>query len=138
MYIVHIQLKPQKKRKCLDLKTHCLECLKCLHFENRSNNSFKVIFLQWTKWPTCTYFAMYFLKKIFFVCLHFKCYYLPLPGIPFTSPLPLPLWVRSPTPYPLLSHLSSTPILLGIVSPQDERPPLPLISDKSILCYICS
>ena len=65
MYIVHIQLKPQKKRKCLDLKTHCLECLKCLHFENRSNNSFKVIFLQWTKWPTCTYFAMYFLKKYF-------------------------------------------------------------------------
>lgn len=39
--------------------------------------------------------------------------------------------------HPLSPHLSSNPLCWGIKPPQDKGPPLQLISDKVILCYIC-
>jgi hypothetical protein len=36
-----------------------------------------------------------------------------------------------------LPHHSSIPLCWGIKSPQDQGPPLPLLSGKAILCYIC-
>jgi hypothetical protein len=48
----------------------------------------------------------------------------------------LPLWGYSPT-HPLLLHHSSICLLWGIKPPQDQGPPLSLMSDKAILWYIC-
>jgi hypothetical protein len=87
--------------------------------------------------------------KGYFIYLHFKCCppsWFPLRKHPITSPLPLPLWGCSPCLYegppplthPLLSHRSRIPLHWGIKPPQDQGPPLPLIPDKAILCYICS
>ena len=42
-----------------------------------------------------------------------------------------------PPTHPLLPHLSSIPLHWGIKPPQDQGPPLPLMPDKAILCYIC-
>jgi hypothetical protein len=41
------------------------------------------------------------------------------------------------THYPLLPHLPSIPLHWSIEPPQDQGPPLPLMPDKAILCYIC-
>ena len=45
------------------------------------------------------------------------------------SPFPVSL-LPSPHPNPI-------PLRWGIMPPQDKGPPLPLMSDKAILCYIC-
>jgi hypothetical protein len=41
---------------------------------------------------------------------------------------------------PTNSHLTAlaTPFSGGIKPPQDQEPPLPLMPDKAVLCYICS
>jgi hypothetical protein len=53
------------------------------------------------------------------------------PPIPYPSP-----WLYEGAPPP--THpLSNIPLPWGIQPPQDQGPPLPLISDKAILCYIC-
>jgi hypothetical protein len=39
--------------------------------------------------------------------------------------------------YSLLPHHSSISLHWGIKPPQDQGPPLPLMSDKAIFCYIC-
>ena len=61
-----------------------------------------------------------------------------LPVTHLPSPLsPLPRLGCSPTTYPLLPHCSSIPLHWGIKPPQVQDPPLPLMSDKTILYYIC-
>ena len=65
---------------------------------------------------------------------HYLVTHPPLP--PPIIPPPLP----SPTHYVmrvLPPHHSSIPLCWGIEPPQDQGPPLPLLSDKAILCYIC-
>jgi hypothetical protein len=42
-----------------------------------------------------------------------------------------------PLTHLLLPHSSSITLHRGIKPPQDQGPPLPLISDKAILCYLC-
>ena len=81
---------------------------------------------------------MYILK--YFIYLHFKCY--PCSWFPLHKP-PTPFpphcsceGAYAPTPLPF--HFSSIPLHWGIKSPQDQGPPLPLMSDKAVLCYICS
>ena len=59
----------------------------------------------------------------------------------FLSPSPLfpsPfLYEGAPPPtHPFLLHCSSIPLCWGTKPPQDQGPPLPLMSDKAILCYI--
>jgi hypothetical protein len=68
---------------------------------------------------------------------------IPLPGFPSAnslSPLSLPLPLRgcSPNHPPTPSHHSSIPLVWGIELSQDQGPPLPLMRDMAILCYICS
>jgi hypothetical protein len=51
---------------------------------------------------------------------------------------PLCLYGGDPlSTHPLPLHHSSIPLPWGIKSPQDQGPPLPLMSDKAIFCYIC-
>jgi hypothetical protein len=58
----------------------------------------------------------------------------PTPHLP--SPLPLPLWRYSPTNL-FCPNVPTSPLHLGIKLPWVQGPPLPLLSDKAILCYIC-
>ena len=51
------------------------------------------------------------------------------------APSPTVPLLHTPTPQP---HWSSIHLCWGIKPPQDQEPPLPLMSDKAILCYICS
>jgi hypothetical protein len=77
-----------------------------------------------------------------FIHLHFKwCppswlpLHIPLISIPSPSPL---LLEGAPSPtLPLLPYCSSIPLCWGIKPPQDQSLPLPLMSHKVILCYIC-
>jgi len=69
--------------------------------------------------------------------LHFKGY--PLSQFsPLPSPSSLLLWRFSPTTHPLPPHCPSIPLHWSIDPSQDQRPSLPLMPDKAILCYICS
>ena len=65
--------------------------------------------------------------------------WLPLhkPSILFPLSL-LPIAAMRVLLHPLPLHCSSIPLCWGIKPPQDQGPPLPLISDKVILCYIYS
>ena len=65
----------------------------------------------------------------------------PFPCYPFHN-LSIPSFLSSlpfapPPTHPLPPHHSSIPLRWGIKPPQDQGPPLPLISDKAILYYIC-
>jgi hypothetical protein len=74
--------------------------------------------------------------------LHFKWYHLsqlPLhkPPSHSSSPPPLCLYEGTPPPTnPSPPHPSTILLCWGISSPQDQGPPLPLMSDKAILCCI--
>jgi hypothetical protein len=57
------------------------------------------------------------------------------PQIPIPSPLPLLLWRFFPN-HPLLPQCPSIPLYWVIEPPQDQGAPLPLMSDKAVLCYI--
>jgi hypothetical protein len=88
----------------------------------------------------CRAFSIFLI--IHFICLHFKLYphsQVPLskPHIPFPLLLPFFLHEGAPPPnHPLLPLYSSIQLHWGIKH-QDQEPPLPLMSDKIILCYIC-
>ena len=60
------------------------------------------------------------------------------PYLTFALPTPLGLYegARPPT-HSLRSHHSSIPLCWGIQPPLEQGPPLPLLSGKVILCYIC-
>ena len=78
---------------------------------------------------TDTFFIRYFLY------LHFKCYSLswfPLWKTPIPSPFPM--LTNPPSPDSLCWH----PLHWGFEPSQDQGPLLSLMSNKGILCYICS
>ena len=55
-------------------------------------------------------------------------------------PLPTPVCLYECALYPpthSCPNAPASPLLWGIKPPQDQRLPLPLMSDKAILCYIC-
>jgi hypothetical protein len=59
---------------------------------------------------------------------------IPFPNSPLKLPIPSP-----PPPYFYKSApCPHTPLHFGIEPSQDQGPLLPLMSDKAILCYICS
>ena len=61
---------------------------------------------------------------------------IPFPLSPPHTHHPIPLSsLPPPTPD---SHCSGIRLQWGIKPPQDQGPPLPLMPDKAILCYICS
>ena len=68
----------------------------------------------------------------------------PLPSLPSTNPpscplLPLPLWGCSPTHPHTLASPPHIPLHWGIIKlSQDQGPPLLLMPDKAVLCYICN
>ena len=72
----------------------------------------------------------------YFMYLNFKWYtssQVSLCKLP--SPMPLLLWGCSPPTHALPHYI---PLHWGIKPSQDQGPLLPLMSDKAILCYICS
>jgi hypothetical protein len=92
---------------------------------------------------------LFFLMFILFfinhsICLHLKWYPTsqlllhnpPTPHQPFLPSLCLYEGAALST-YRILPHCSSIPLCWGIKPPQDQGQPLPLMSDKAILCYIC-
>jgi hypothetical protein len=80
-----------------------------------------------------------------FIYLHFKCYspfWFPLWKTPTAPPLSC-FYEGSPPPtypptHPLLLHCPSIPLHWGIKPSQDQGPPLQLMPDKAILCYVCN
>jgi hypothetical protein len=99
-----------------------------LNFE-RVSNIFSFMYI---------YFSLFI---IYFIYLLFKYYpptQFPLhkPPSPFPSPC---LYEGFPPPaHPLLPQHPNIPLPWVIESPQDQGPPLPLMSDMVILCYISS
>lgn len=62
------------------------------------------------------------------------------PEVPYPIP-PLSASIRlllHPPTHPLLPHLPSIPLHLGIKPSQDQGPLLPLMPDNAILCYMCA
>jgi hypothetical protein len=58
--------------------------------------------------------------------------------LPIPSLVPLLLWGCSPTHPPLLPQYLNIPLQWIIKPSQDQVPPLSLMPDKAILCYIYS
>jgi hypothetical protein len=82
----------------------------------------------------CEIYFVYFLLDIFFIYISNV---IPFPGFPSENPLshlPSPC---SPT-YPLPLTCPGIPLHCGIEPSQDQWPLLLLMSNKAILCYICS
>jgi hypothetical protein len=78
-----------------------------------------------------SFFSLFYIR--YFLYLHFKCY--PLSSFSFQkppTPFPFPLLNYLPTP----TFLSNIPLHWGIEPSQDQEPLLPLMSQKSILCFI--
>ena len=77
-----------------------------------------------------------------FVCL-FDIFFIyisnviPFPGFPSKNPLSPPSSPCSPT-HPLLLPGPGIPLHWGLEPSQDQGPLLPLMTDRVILCYICS
>jgi hypothetical protein len=84
--------------------------------------------------PPCQAFIGYF------IYLHFKCFPLsrsPLWKCPIPSPSPCFYEGAPPHIPPLLSTCPDIPLHWGIEPSQDQGPPLPLMSNKAVLCRIC-
>ena len=61
------------------------------------------------------------------------------PQTPYLIPTPLCLYEGAPSATNTLPpHPFTISLCWGFKPPQDQVPPLPLILDKAILCYICS
>ena len=79
------------------------------------------------------FFLYFFIRQ--FLYLHFKCY--PLSQFLLqNSPLPLPLHLPPNPPTPIPGP--DIPLYWDIEPSQDLGPLLPLMTDKAILCSICS
>jgi hypothetical protein len=79
------------------------------------------------------FFNLYFFLIGYFLYLHFKYY--PLPRSPlWKPPHPRP----PPATHPLLPSHPGIPLLWGIKPRQAQGPLLLLMSNKVILCHICS
>jgi hypothetical protein len=80
------------------------------------------------------------LSFVLFLDISLFTYVFPLLGLTFINQYPsLPcLYEGAPPPtHPLPSSHPSIPLHWGIKHPQDQRPLLPLLSNKAILCHIC-
>jgi hypothetical protein len=106
----------------------------------RQNFSLKV------KWKSLIFFFFFFsffsfIGYLHFLYLHFKCYTLsrsPLQKPPF-PPSFFCLYEGAPQPtHPLLPSQTGISLHWGIKPPQDQGPLLSLMSNKAILCHICS
>jgi hypothetical protein len=90
--------------------------------------------------PKCTH-CLFFLIE-YFLYLHFKCYPLSwslTPEIPYPIPSPpASLRVFPPPTHPLQPPRPGIPLHWGTKPSQDQGPLIPLMSNKTILCYICS
>jgi hypothetical protein len=88
---------------------------------------------------------------IIFIFYYFYCIFSlftfqmfsPFQDSPSEPPYPIPpspcLFEDAPPPiHPLLFAFSGIPLHWGIEHPQAQGPPLPLMSNKAILCHICS
>lgn len=65
----------------------------------------------------------------------------PFPVFPPQNPYPLsppPAFMRALPNLPILPQCPSIPLPWVIEPPQDQGPPLPLMTDKGLLCYISS
>jgi hypothetical protein len=90
---------------------------------------------------TCALSILMWVVLLYCIYLHFKCY--PLSWFPLhKSPIPTPspcLHASALLPsHLLLPHTPSIPLCWGIKPSQDQRLLLPLMSNKAILCFICS
>ena len=76
---------------------------------------------------------------IYFICLHFKCYFpLPvsLPQGPYPLLSPLCLYEGAPQPdYLLLPKRPSFPLSWAIKPPQERGDSLPMMPHKAVLCH---
>jgi hypothetical protein len=81
------------------------------------------------------FFSLFFLSflDIFFIYISNVIAFLVSPLKTF-SPSPLPCLLTHPLPLP--DH--DSPLYWGIEPSQDQGPLLPLMTNKAILCYICS
>jgi hypothetical protein len=83
----------------------------------------------------CVQYCLFlFLLDIFIIYISND---IPFPGFPSENPLSYPPSPCSPT-HPLPLPGPDIPLQWGIKPSQDQGPLLPLISNKAILCYICS
>jgi hypothetical protein len=103
--------------------------------------SARMIFSSSIHLPAKLIMSPFFIFFGYFIHLHFKCY--PLPSFPSQTSIPscTPYLYEDATPpahslQPQPHH--SLPLCWVIKPPQDQGPPLPLMSNKAILCYISS
>jgi hypothetical protein len=84
------------------------------------------------------FFLPFFLKTGYFIYISNVTLHLSVSSIYPLSHLPSPCFYEGPPlpMYPLPPHHPSIPLCIGIQSPLDQWPPLPLMPDKAILCYI--
>ena len=80
------------------------------------------------------------LLDILFIYISIVISFPSFPSANSLSHLPLPCYNEGALPptYPLPHHHPSIPLHWGIKPSQNQGPPLPLMPDKVILCYICS
>jgi hypothetical protein len=75
-----------------------------------------------------------FFLDIFFIYIS---NFIPFPGFPYKNPLSHPPSPCSPT-HPFMLLCPGIPLHWGIEPSLDQGTLLPLMSNKAILCYICS
>ena len=81
-------------------------------------------------------FIVYFLLVILFIYI---ANFIPLPGFPSKNPNLIPLSSCFYEGVPLLlPHHPRIPLLWKTKTSPNQRPPLSLMPDRVILCYICS
>ena len=85
------------------------------------------------------FFKLYFFFKKIILFIYISN--VPLAGFSSANSPPLPIAskkvLHSPT-HPYLPHHPSIPLWWGNKPPQDQAPPLPLMPDSIVLCYICN
>jgi hypothetical protein len=99
-----------------------------------SPENWKIFFLAFETWGfliTIEIF-LFFIRNFIYISN-----VIPFPGFPSENPLPHPPSLCSPT-HPLLLAYSVIPLHWGIEPSQNQEPHLPLMSNKTILCYIYS
>ena len=104
-----------------------LSVLKC--------NEFALVNFCLFLWLVVLFVCLFVLLVILFICISNV---VPRPSFPSTNPHPMPSLPASMRvlPHPLPPHRPSILLLWGIKPAQDQGPPLPLMPDKAILCYI--
>ena len=119
------------KDNLFSLKPWQYEFNRFLYLKQKTETCFKfkrflcfLFFINWLLYLQfkCCSLSQSPLRKIFYPILPALCHY---EGAP-------------PPTHSLLPQPSSIPLCWGIKTPQEPGPPLPLMPDKAVLCYICS